>query len=57
MKHPLRILLPLAALGIGGGLGYLLLREPDHIKIIVFLIVCFALGNIFYRIDRKFFKT
>jgi len=56
MKHPFRMVLLFAALAVGGGLGSLLLREPSHIKIIVFLIACFALGNIFHRMDQKHFK-
>ena len=55
MKHPFRILLLLAALVIGGGLGYRLLRDPSHIEILAFLAACSILGTAFYRIDRKLF--
>ena len=49
MKNLPRLLLLAAALAMGGGLGHLLL--PDHS--FLFIAVCFALGELFYRVDSR----
>ncbi len=56
MKHFGRLLLLIAALGIGGVLGSLLLSDFEPVKVIVFSITCVVLGEVFYQIDKKIFK-
>lgn len=51
--HIARLLLIIAALVIGGGLGYKLLIGFEPIKIIVFVVSIIILGNVFYQIDKK----
>lgn len=56
MNHLCRLILLSMALIVGGGLGYILLPEVEPIKIIVFLIACFALGEAFHQIDKRLFR-
>ena len=51
--HIAKLLLFIAALAIGGGLGYKLLVGFEPIKIIVFVVSIIILGNVFYQIDKK----
>ena len=51
--HIARLLLIIAALAIGGGLGYMLLVGFEPIKITVFVVSIVILGNVFYQIDKK----
>ena len=53
MKHWKRWLLAACALAVGGGLGSVLLADSDPVKILAFLAVCALLGEVFYRIGRK----
>jgi len=56
MKHFGRLLLFVAALAVGGGLGHLLLSDFDPVKMIFFIVCCLALGEVFHWIDRKITK-
>ncbi len=53
MKRLGRFLLLVLALMVGGGLGSALLSGPEPVKIILFMVACLILGNIFYQIDKK----
>ena len=53
MKHFKRLLLLAAALAVGGGLGLLLLPVAKPGKMAAFLLACFLLGEVFYRIGRR----
>ena len=53
--HIARLLLIIAALAIGGGLGYKLLIGFEPIKITVFVVSITILGNVFYQIDKKIY--
>ncbi|WP_191905370.1 hypothetical protein [Flintibacter sp. KGMB00164] len=53
MKRFGRFLLLVLALMVGGGLGSALLSGPEPVKIILFMVACLILGNIFYQIDKK----
>lgn len=52
-KHIARLLLLIAALVIGGGLGYKLLVGFEPIKITLFVVSVIILGEVFYQIDKK----
>lgn len=52
-KHIAKLLLIIAALVIGGGLGYKLLVGFEPIKTAVFVVSIVILGNIFYQIDKN----
>ncbi|MBP3634572.1 MAG: hypothetical protein J6J43_08375 [Oscillospiraceae bacterium] len=56
MKHFVRVLLLIAALAIGGGLGVILLPGYEPLKILLFALVCIVLGEVFYQIDRQITK-
>ena len=51
--HIAKLMLLIATLSIGGGLGYKLLVGFEPIKIIMFVVSIIILGNIFYQIDKK----
>ncbi len=53
MKHLKRFLLLLIALLVGAGLGHILLSEFEPLRLIVFLVLCLALGELFYQIDQR----
>ena len=53
MKHWKRWLLAACALAVGGGLGSVLLSGSDPVKMLAFLAACALLGEVFYRIGRK----
>lgn len=53
MKHLKRFLLLLIALLVGAGLGHILLSEFEPLRLIVFLVLCLALGEGFYQIDQR----
>lgn len=48
-----RSLLLVMALVVAGGLGAVLLPEFDPFKLLLFLAICSALGEVFYRIDQR----
>ena len=48
-----RSLLLVMVLVVGGGLGAMLLPEFDPLKLLLFLAICSALGEVFYRIDQR----
>lgn len=56
MKHFERLLLLFIALVIAGLLGYMLLPNFEPLKMIVFIIVCLILEEIFYQVDKKMSK-
>ena len=56
MKHFGRLILLIAALGIGGGLGTLLLPGFEAAKMMAFFVICGVMGQAFYQIDHKIFK-
>lgn len=56
MKRPGRILLGIAALAMGGGLGAVLLSDFQPWNMLLFLALCFLLGGIFYHIDKTLFS-
>ena len=56
MKRPGRILLGIAALAMGGGLGAVLLSDFQPWNMLLFLALCFLLGGIFYHIDKALFS-
>ena len=56
MKRPGRLLLGIAALAVGGGLGAVLLSDFQPLNILLFLALCFLLGGGFYHIDKTFFQ-
>ena len=51
--HIVRLLLLIAALSIGGSLGYKLLIGFESVKIILFIVSTVILGEVFYQIDKK----
>ena len=51
-----RSLLLVMALIVGGGLGAVLLPKFDPLKLLLFLAICSALGEVFYRIDQRIFQ-
>ncbi len=51
-----RSLLLVMVLVVGGGLGAMLLPEFDPLKLLLFLAICSALGEVFYRIDQRIFQ-
>ena len=53
MKHWKRWLLAACALAVGGGLGSVRLSCYDPVKVLAFLTGCALLGEVFYRIGRK----
>ncbi len=53
MKHLKRFLLLLIALFVGAGLGHVLLSEFEPLRLIAFLVLCLALGELFYQIDQR----
>ena len=53
MKHWKRWLLAACALAVGGGLGGVLLADPDPVKSLAFLAACALLGEGFCRLDWK----
>jgi len=53
MKRLKRSLLLIAALGVGGALGSILLPDFEPVKITIFTAACLILGQVFYQIDRK----
>ena len=53
IKHWKRWLLAACALAVGGGLGSVLLADPDPVKSLAFLAACTLLGEGFCRLDRK----
>ena len=53
MKHWKRWLLAACALAVGGGLGSVLLADPDPVKSLAFLAACTLLGGGFCRLARK----
>lgn len=56
MKHFERLFLLIIALAVGGGLGALLLPNFDAVKMILFIVACVILGEVFYQIDTKLFR-
>lgn len=56
MKHFERLLLLFIALVIGGLLGYMLLPNFEPVKMIVFIIACLILGEVFYQVDKRISK-
>ena len=56
MKRPGRLLLGIVALAVGGGLGAVLLSDFQPLNILLFLALCFLLGEGFYHIDKTFFQ-
>ena len=53
MKHWKRWLLAACALAVGGGLGSVLLADPDPVKSLAFLAACALLGEGLYRLNQK----
>lgn len=53
MKHLKRFLLLLIALFVGAGLGHVLLSEFEPLRLIAFLVLCLALGELFYQVDQR----
>lgn len=51
MKHLKRFLL--VALFVGAGLGHILLSEFEPLRLMAFLVLCLALGELFYQMDQK----
>ena len=56
MKRLGRILLGIAALILGGGLGAGLLPGAQPVRILLFFALCAILGGIFYHIDKALFS-
>ena len=56
MKKLARIVLFIAALAIGGGLGARFLAEFEPLKMLVFFAVCGVLGIVFHKIDKRITK-
>ena len=56
MKRPGRIILGIAALAMGGGLGAVLLSDFQQWNMLLFLALCFLLGGIFNHIDKALFS-
>ena len=56
MKRPGRILLGIAALAVGGGLGAVLLSDFQPLNMLLFFALCTILGGVFYHIDKTFFQ-
>ena len=53
MKKIQRIALLVAALLLGGGLGYLLLPGFGPVQVAVFVVSIVILGQVFARIDKR----
>ncbi len=56
MKHLQRLLLLIIAFAVGGILGHKLLSDFEPVKMIMFVIICVTLGEIFYQIDKRISK-